>query len=170
MASDDPLRRPSGSVGSYLLGTRVLAAVALLALVLGLVSDALEGSFWSHHALLANLAASVIVVMLSVALVNEAVDRRRRRRWRVLAQYVMLELVRHARLVWSGVGELAGLMPAATHSAASIDAGAREVRDTPRLTRRSGRWWRTTTGGACFTKGSPAPWSTPTTCSAAGFR
>ena len=134
MARDDPLRRPSGSVGSYLLGTRVLAAVALLALVAGLVSDALEGSFWSHHALLANLAASVIVVMLSVALVNEAVDRRRRRRWRVLAQYVMLELVRHARLVWSGAGELAGLMPAATHSAASIDAGARAVRDTPRLT------------------------------------
>jgi hypothetical protein len=108
--------------------------VALLALVAGLVSDALEGSFWSRHALLANLAASVIVVMLSVALVNEAVDRRRRRRWRVLAQYVMIELVRHARLVWTGVGELAGLMPADKHSAASIDVGARAVRDTPRLT------------------------------------
>jgi hypothetical protein len=72
--------------------------------VAGLVSDALEGSFWSHHALLANLAASVIVVMLSVALVNEAVDRRRRRRWRALAQYVMIGLVRHARLVCVAAG------------------------------------------------------------------
>jgi len=48
----------------------------------------------------------VIVALLSVALVSEAVERRRRRRWRVLAQYVMLELVRNARLVWTVVTEL----------------------------------------------------------------
>jgi hypothetical protein len=51
----------------------------------------------------------------------------------VLAQYVMLELVRHARMVWTGIIDLAGLTPTEDHSAASIDAGARAVRDTPRL-------------------------------------
>ena len=103
--------RRSESVDAYLRGTRVLAAIALLALVGGVVWDVLAGRFWARHALLAGLAASVIVVMLTVALVNEAVERRSRQRWSVLAQYVMLQLVRDARLVWTGFAELAGLMP-----------------------------------------------------------
>jgi hypothetical protein len=121
-------------VDSYLRETRALAVVAVLALVAGIVSDAFGRHFWSRHTLLANLAASLIVVMLSVALVNETVERRRRRRWRVLAQYVMLELVRHARMVWTGVVELGCLTQSDEHSVVSIDAGARAVRDTPRLT------------------------------------
>jgi hypothetical protein len=82
----------SSAVDSYLQESRLLAAVAVLALVAGILSDALARDFWSRHAVLANLAASLIVVMLTVAVVNEVVERRRRRRWRVLAQYVMLEL------------------------------------------------------------------------------
>jgi hypothetical protein len=92
--------------------------------------------------LLAGLVASVIVVMLTVALVNEALERRSRQRWSVLAQYVMLQLVRDARLVWTGVAELAGLMPSDPYAsevdvlaaATSIDAGSSAVRDTDRLT------------------------------------
>ncbi len=75
----------------------------------------------------------MIAVLLSVALVSEAVERRRRQRWRVLAQYVMLELVRNARLVWTVVMELAGLMPADAYTTASMDAGARAARDTAGL-------------------------------------
>jgi hypothetical protein len=120
-------------VDSYLRESRLLAAMALLALVAGIVSDALARAFWSRHAVLADLAASLIVVMLTVAVVNEVVERRRRRRWRVLAQYVMLELVRHARMVWTGIIELAGLMSLDDQSTTAIDAGARAVQDTPRL-------------------------------------
>ena len=109
MARHDPGPRRSDSVDSYLRGTRVIAAVALLALVGGVASDGLSGRFWGRHALLAGLVASVIVVMLSVALVNEARERRSRRRWSVLAQYVMLEFVLNARLVWTGTLELARL-------------------------------------------------------------
>jgi hypothetical protein len=102
----------------------------------------LDGSFWAGHALLAGLVASVIVVMLTVALVNEALERRSRRRWSVLAQYVMLQFVRDARLVWTGIAELAGLMPSDPYAtevdvltaATSIDAGSSAVRDTDRLT------------------------------------
>jgi hypothetical protein len=125
--------RRSGSVDSYLRETRAIAALAVLALAGGVVSDALVGRFWGGHALLAGLASSLIVVMLSVAVVNEVVERRRRRRWSVLAQYVMLELVRNARLIWTGVMELTGLMPSDASQAVSIDAGARVVQDTPRL-------------------------------------
>lgn len=68
MARHDPGPRRSESVESYLRETRVIAAVALLALIGGVVSDGLAGRFWDRHALLASLVASVIVVMLSVAL------------------------------------------------------------------------------------------------------
>jgi hypothetical protein len=134
--------RRSESLDAYLRSTRTLAAVALLALLGGVLWDAEDGRFWARHALLAGLVASVIVVMLTVALVNEALERRSRRRWSVLAQYVMLQFVRDARLVWTGVAELAGLMPpdpSATgvdvlSAATAIDEGSSIVRDTDRLT------------------------------------
>jgi hypothetical protein len=126
--------RRSKSVNSYLWETRALAATAVLALVGGIVSDTVERGFWDRHALLAGLAASLIVVMLTVALVNEALERARRKRWSVLAQYVMLQLVRDARGIWTGLLELSGLMPLDNLSAASIEAGAQTVRDTVRLT------------------------------------
>ena len=142
MVRRDSGPRRSKSVDAYLRGTRALAAIALLALVGGVLSDALEGTFWADHPLIAGLVASLIVVMLTVALINEAVERRSRQRWSVLAQYVMLQLVRDARLVWTGVAELAGLMPSEAHATegdvlatrASIDAGSSAVRDTERLT------------------------------------
>jgi hypothetical protein len=134
MARRDSGPRRSDSVESYLRETRVAAAVAVLALAGGVVSDVLARGFWSRHGLLAGLAASVIVVMLSVALVNEVVERRRRQRWSVLAQYVMLQLVRNARLTWTGMLDLAGLMPPDPYTMSSLEAGARLVSDTPRLT------------------------------------
>ena len=126
--------RRSRSVDAYLRRTRVLGVVALLALAGGVVSDTLGGTFWARHALLAGLAASVIIVMLSVAILNEVLDRRRRQRWSILAQYVMLELVRNARLIWTGVLEHAGLLAADAARPEAVDANARIVRDTPRLT------------------------------------
>ena len=126
--------RRSESVDSYLRETRLIAAVAVLALAGGVISDALEGGFWARHALLAGLVASLIIVMLSVAVVNEAVERRKRQRWSVLAQYVMFELVRNARAIWLGVLELTRLMPAAASPPDTLAAAAAVVRDTPRLT------------------------------------
>ena len=125
--------RRSRSIESYLWETRALAAAALLALAAGVVSDAVDERFWARHALDAGLASSAIVVALTVAVVNEAAERRRRRRWTVLAQYVMLQLVRDARLVWTGVAELAGLMPVGGDRAASVAVGSKVVQNTPQL-------------------------------------
>ncbi|HEV7939000.1 MAG TPA: hypothetical protein VGP18_13390 [Solirubrobacteraceae bacterium] len=127
--------RRSESVESYLRQTRIGAALALLALAAAIASEQFAEHLWVRHPLLAGLASSAIVVMLSVAVVNEALEIRRRRRWRVLAQYVMLELVRDARMVWTAVVELAGLMPADASPPAAIDAAALVVRDTSRLTK-----------------------------------
>src|SRR5271154_7024497 len=104
--------RRSESVKSYLRQTRAGAAVALLALAAAIASEQFAEHLWERHALFAGLVSSAIVVMLSVAVVNEALEIRRRRRWSVLAQYVMLELVRDARMVWTGMLKLAGLLPA----------------------------------------------------------
>ena len=133
MARHDHGPYRSSSVNSYLIETRIGAVVALLVLAGGVVLDLTTTHFWARNALLAGLLSSLIVVMLSAAVFNEAVERRNRRRWSVLAQYVMLELVRQARLVWTGVMELAGLMSPDAIDAASIDAAANAVDDTQRL-------------------------------------
>ncbi len=127
--------RRSESVESYLRQTRAGAALAVLALAAAISTEQFAEHLWERHPLLAGLVSSAIVVMLSVAVVNEALEIRARRRWSVLAQYVMLELVRNARMVWTAVVELAGLMPAETQQATAIDAAALVVRDTPRMTK-----------------------------------
>jgi hypothetical protein len=78
MVRRDPGPRRTKSVDAYLRGTRSLAVVAVLALVGAVLWDALDGRFWASHALLAGLVSSVI---LTVALVNEALERRSRQRW-----------------------------------------------------------------------------------------
>lgn len=133
----------SNSIESYLRETRVLGVLAVLGLIAGVVSDFLEPGFWDHHALLAGLTSSLIVVVLTVAVVNEAVERRNRERWTVLAQYVMLQLVGTARLVWVAIAEVAGLIPAGSHDTVqmgnllfpreAVGAGAKAVGDTPRF-------------------------------------
>jgi hypothetical protein len=110
-----------------------MAILALLAFAGGVVSDFTNDTFWARHALLAGLVASVIVVMLSVAVVNEVLERRRRQRWSILAQYVMFELVRNARMMWFGVLEVTGLFSTAANQQETVDAGADIVRDSPRL-------------------------------------
>jgi hypothetical protein len=54
-----------------------------LAFGVGVTSDVTAASFWRRHALLAGLVSSVIVVMLSVAVINAVLERRRRQRWSV---------------------------------------------------------------------------------------
>ena len=103
-------------------------------LIAGVVSDVVAGDFWLRHALLASVAGSIVVVLLSVAVINEMIERRRRRRWSVLAQYVMFELVPNARMIWSDVLELAGLLSSEAIPRELVAAGRQVVRDTPRLT------------------------------------
>jgi hypothetical protein len=52
----------------------------------------------------------------------------------VLAQYALFDLVRTARLVWSGLLELAALAPEGELSGAqALETGSEALRDTPRL-------------------------------------
>jgi hypothetical protein len=126
--------RRSQSVDAALRNTRLLAIAALLALAGGIASDAVGGGFWARHALLASLTASVIIVLLTVAVVNEVLERRRRQRWSILAQFVMLELVRNARLIWTGVLTQVGLLTPEAARPEAVEDNGLTVRDTPRFT------------------------------------
>src|SRR5262249_61353315 len=79
------------------------------------------------------LVGSLIVVGVTAAVLNEVLERRQRQRWSVLAQYALLDLVRAARLVWSGLLELAGVLPEGELGDGALAAGTEAVLDTPRL-------------------------------------
>jgi len=126
--------RRSDSARTYILGTRIVAGVSLLVLFGAIAWDLANDGFWSRHALFTSLVASSIVVAVTAAVLNEVLERRQRERWSVLAQYALFDLVRVARLVWSGLLELAGLVPDGELEDGALAAGSEAVRDTPRLT------------------------------------
>ena len=113
--------------------TRIIAAVSVLAVFGAIAWDIANDGFWSRHTLFASLVASLIVVAVTAAVLNEVLERRQRERWSVLAQYALLDLVRAARLVWSGLLELAGLLPEGELGDGALAAGTEAVLDSPRL-------------------------------------
>jgi hypothetical protein len=114
--------------------TRILGGLSVLVLSGALVWDLADDRFWSRHALVTGLVASLIVVAVTVAVLNEVLERRQRERWAVLAQYSLFDFVRAARLVWGGLLELAGLVSDGEPDDGALAAGAEAVHDTPRLT------------------------------------
>jgi hypothetical protein len=125
--------RRTDSLRSYVRAARIAAAVSVLILLGAIAWDLEDDGFWTRHALFTSLVASLIVVAVTAAVLNEVLERRQRQRWSVLAQYALFDLVRAARLVWSGLLELAGLVPDGELGEAALAAGSEAVHDTPRL-------------------------------------
>jgi hypothetical protein len=113
--------------------TRIIAGLSLLVLSAAVAWDLANDGFWSRHALFTGLVASLIVVAVTAAVLNEVLERRQRQRWSVLAQYALFDLIRAARLVWSALLELAGLVPDGELEDGALMAGSEAVLDTPRL-------------------------------------
>jgi hypothetical protein len=126
--------RRTDSLGTYLRATRIISGLSVLVLFGAIAWDLANDEFWSRHTLFASLVASLIVVAMTAAVLNEVLERRQRERWSVLAQYALFDFVRTARLVWSGLLELAGLVPEGELDDGALAAGSEAVRDTPLLT------------------------------------
>jgi hypothetical protein len=126
--------RRTESFQRYVRATRLLAGLSVLVLFGAIAWDLANDGFWSRHALFTSLVGSLIVVGLTAAVLNEVLERRQRERWSVLAQYALFEFVGSARLVWTGLLELAGLVPDGEVDNGALAAGSEAVRDTPRLT------------------------------------
>jgi hypothetical protein len=125
--------RRSDSVRTYVPSTRIIGVLSVLVLSGAVAWDLADDEFWLHHTLLTGLVASLIVVAVTAAVVNEVLERRQRERWSVLAQYALLDLVRTARLVWTGLLEFAGRAPEGELADGTLAAGSDAVLDTPRL-------------------------------------
>ena len=125
--------RRTDSLRTYVRATRIIGGLSVLVLFGAIAWDLANDGFWSRHALFTSLVASLIVVAVTAAVLNEVLERRQRERWSVLAQYALFDFVRTARLVWTGLLELAGLVPDGELDDGALAAGSEAVRDTPRL-------------------------------------
>jgi hypothetical protein len=125
--------RRTDSLRTYVRATRIIGGLSVLALCAAVAWDLANDGFWVRHTLLTGLVASLIVVAVTAAVLNELLERRQRQRWAVLAQYALFQFVRGARLVWTGLLELAGLVPDGELGDAALAAGSEVVHDTPRL-------------------------------------
>jgi hypothetical protein len=126
--------RRTDSLETYVRATRIIGGLSVLVLFGAIAWDLANDGFWSRHTLFTGLVASLIVVAVTAAVLNEALERRQRERWSILAQYALFEFVRAARIVWTGLLELAGLVPDGELDDGALAAGSEAVADTPRLT------------------------------------
>ncbi|HEY2006884.1 MAG TPA: hypothetical protein VGG87_10570 [Solirubrobacteraceae bacterium] len=125
--------RRTDSLRTYVRATRIIGGLSVLGLCAAVAWDLANDGFWVRHTLLTSLVASLIVVAVTAAVLNELLERRQRQRWAVLAQYALFQFVRGARLVWTGLLELAGLVPDGELGDAALAAGSEVAHDTPRL-------------------------------------
>src|SRR5271154_2561048 len=107
LANNDRYRAEPTVTGAFLerWGLRVAAATGVLVLA-GLIVSDFETSFWDRHEMTSSILASLVVVGITVAVINEVLERRESARWRVFAQNALLELAATARFTWVGLGEL----------------------------------------------------------------
>ncbi|HEY3904219.1 MAG TPA: hypothetical protein VGM14_09980 [Streptosporangiaceae bacterium] len=76
------------------------ASLAVALLILLISSDFYASRFWLGHPAITATLASLSVVLVSVTAIQVILNRRSERRWRLLAQYALLELAEAARGAW----------------------------------------------------------------------
>ncbi len=127
------LPKRTESADDFLRQTRIGAALALILVAAAVASDLLDGTFWAAHPIITSLLASLLIIIISAAVINELIERRDRRRWTVLAQYVLLDLVRTARASWTGLLEISGLLERDQSPTSSLTDGRAYVADRAAL-------------------------------------
>lgn len=80
------------------LGAALLAAAV--------VADFVFRAFWNKHGLLTSLLASLLVVAVTVAALNELLKRRDRKRRSIVAQSALFALIESASLTWTVMVEV----------------------------------------------------------------
>jgi hypothetical protein len=125
--------RRTDSAQEYVRATRIIGGLSVLVLGGAIAWDLANDEFWLHHTLLTGLVASLIIVAVTAAVLNEVLERRQRQRWAVLAQYALFDFVRTARLVWTSLLELVGFVPDGELGGEALATGSQAVNDTPRL-------------------------------------
>ena len=111
----------------------VVGGVGVALAIAALASDFVIGSFWAKHAMLTSLVADMLIVVVSVAVINELIGRRERKRWSLLAQSVLFALVQSARLTWTALLEVLRLAEVKSGAIESLVEGAQVALDRQRV-------------------------------------
>jgi hypothetical protein len=69
-------------------------------LIVLISSDFYARQFWLDHPATTAVLAALVAVLVSVSVIEGILDRRSERRWRLLAQYALMELAEAARGAW----------------------------------------------------------------------
>lgn len=107
--------------------------LGLVLLIAAAVSDFLAASFWERHSLLTSLVANLLVVAVTVAVVNQWVEMRDRKRWSLLAQNVLFALIQTARATWTGLVEVLELGEVRSGAVEPLLQAAAIARDPERV-------------------------------------
>src|SRR3954449_6624630 len=78
----------------------VTALLAIALLIFLISSDFYARQFWLDHPATTAVLAALGVVLVSVSVIEVILNRRSERRWRLLAQYALLELAEAAQGAW----------------------------------------------------------------------
>ena len=70
--------RRTDSFRTHVRATRIVGGLSVLVLLGAIAWDLADDEFWSRHALLTGLVASLIVVAVTAAVLNEVLERRQR--------------------------------------------------------------------------------------------
>jgi hypothetical protein len=124
VAPDDEVHATAERRGPFArLNRAALCALAWLLVLLS--SDFYAGRLWIDHPVTTEIVVSLSVVLVSVTLIEVVLNRRSERRWRLLAQYALLELAETAHAAWA---VLVGVVDA-------VDTGNRGLADPAHITR-----------------------------------
>jgi hypothetical protein len=126
MASRSPTRRTDRHIALIATAGAALAALAV-------VSDLVIRRFWIAHPMLTSLVANLVVVAISIAVINEVIEARNRRRWSLLAQSVLFALVQSARWTWTTMLEVLELGVVQSGALESLLEGANIALDYGRV-------------------------------------
>ena len=78
----------------------VAAALAVALLIALISSDFYARQFWLDHPATTAVLGALVVVLVSVSVIEVILSRRSERRWRLLAQYALMELAEAANGAW----------------------------------------------------------------------
>lgn len=79
----------------------VAALLAVVLLTVLVSSDFYARRFWIDHPATTGILAALTVVLISVTVIEAVLNRRSERRWRLLAQYALMELAEAAQDAWA---------------------------------------------------------------------